>query len=253
MATMTGNHPYGTPCWIDIGVPDVRRAVEFYAAVFGWEVNEGPPEAGGYSMCLVDGRRVAAIAPADDSGGGAYWWNVYFASDDVDASAKRIAEAGGTMVMPPMDVMGQGRMAMAKDPSGAQFGLWRGLAHIGAELVREPGAMSWAELSAPDSGTARAFYAAVLDRPVRDMEVPGFDYATVKAGDADAAGIWGTPGERARWTVYFSVDDTDAAVARVQAAGGSVIRAPEDSPYGRFAIVADPFDADFALLRLPEQ
>jgi uncharacterized protein len=253
MTKMTENHPYGTPCWVDIGVPDIRRAIEFYGAVFGWDITEGPAESGHYSMCRVDGRQVAAIALTQDPGSEAYWWNVYFASDDVDASAKRVVEAGGTIVMPPMDVMGQGWMAMAKDPSGAQFGLWRGLAHIGAELVAEPGAMCWAELTTPDSGSARAFYAAALDRPVRDMEVPGFDYATVKAGDADVAGIWGNPGERARWTAYFSVDDTDAAVARAEAAGGGVIRSPEDSPYGRFAIVADPFGADFAVLRLPDK
>jgi uncharacterized protein len=249
MTKMTENHPYGSPCWVDIGVPDLQRAIDFYGAVFGWEINEGPAEAGHYSMCLAGGLRVAAIG---DAQGESYWWNVYFASDDVDAAAKRIVDAGGTMVMPPMDAMGQGWMAMAKDPSGAQFGLWRGLAHIGAERVREPGALCWAELSTPDSATARAFYATALDRPVRDMEVPGFDYATVKADDADVAGIWGTAVERAHWTAYFAVDDTDAAVGRAEAAGGSVVRPPEDSPYGRFARLADPFGADFAVLRLPD-
>jgi predicted enzyme related to lactoylglutathione lyase len=55
------------------------------------------------------------------------------------------------------------------------------------------------------------------------------------------------PGEPARRTIYFAVDDADAAVARATAAGGSVVREAQDSPYGRFAIVADPFGAALAV------
>jgi predicted enzyme related to lactoylglutathione lyase len=252
MTKLTANHPNGSPCWVDIGVPDLRRAIDFYTALFGWEVNEGPAEYGGYSMCLVDGAPVAAIAPVMHENATSYWWNVYFATDDLDATVKLIGENGGQIVMEPMDVMGQGRMAMAKDPSGAQFGLWQGQAHTGAQIIREPDSMCWSELSTPDSAGSRAFYAAILERPVEDMGMPGFDYATVKVGEESVAGIWGVPGEDARWTPYFAVDGTDAAVARVTAAGGTIVREAQDSPYGRFAILADPYGAVFAVMELPE-
>lgn len=251
MTRLTTTHPNGSPCWADIGVPDLRRAIDFYTALFGWEITEGPPETGHYSMCLVDGLPVAAISRTQDPDTTSYWWNVYFATDDLDASVKRIIDAGGTIVVPAMDVMGQGRLAIAADPAGARFGLWQGQAHTGAQVVQEPDSMCWVELSAPDGGAARAFYQAVLERPVEDMGVPGFDYATVKVGDDSVAGIWGVPGEPARWTIYFAVDDADAAVDRTTAAGGSVVRAAEDSPYGRFAIVADPVGAAFAVMKLP--
>jgi len=42
--------------------------------------------------------------------------------------------------------------------------------------------------------------------------------------------------------------DADAAVARVESLGGSVVRAPEDTPYGRLATVADPAGAQFKLV-----
>lgn len=245
---VTENHPYGTPCWLDLGVPDLRRAIDFYTALFGWEINEGPAETGHYSMCLVDGEPVAALAPSD-AGSGEHWWTVYFATDDADAAAKRITDAGGTLVTSPMDVMDQGRVVLADDPSGARFGLWQGRAHNGARLVREQDTMCWTELNTPDSAASRRFYGAVLDRPVEDMGVPDLDYATVKAGTDDVAGIWGVPGEAARWTTYFAVDDADSAVARVTAAGGSIVRKVQDSPYGRFAIVADPAGARFAVMR----
>jgi uncharacterized protein len=252
MTRLSTNHPYGSPCWVDIGVPDLRRAIDFYTALFGWEIVEGGPETGHYSMCLLDGAPVAAIMPTQDQDTTSYWWNVYFATDDVAATATLVTDNGGTVVMPPMDVMGQGRMAMATDREGAQFGLWQGQDHTGAQIVGEPDSLAWAELVTPDGGSARAFYAAVLDRPVEDMNVPDFDYATVKVGEDSVAGIWRAPGEAARWTTYFAVDDADAAVARAIAAGGRVVREPEDSPYGRFSIVADPFGATLAVLRLPE-
>jgi uncharacterized protein len=53
----------GTPCWVDLGVADAAKACAFYAALFGWEVQPGPPEAGGYTVCRKDGRQVAGIGP----------------------------------------------------------------------------------------------------------------------------------------------------------------------------------------------
>ncbi len=53
----------GTPCWVDLGVTDIAKASAFYAELFGWEAQPGPPEAGGYTVCRKDGRQVAGIGP----------------------------------------------------------------------------------------------------------------------------------------------------------------------------------------------
>jgi uncharacterized protein len=227
MTKLTANRPNGSPCWYDIGVPDLRRGIDFYTALFGWEINEGPPETGGYSMCLREGAAVAAIATSQDPGATSFSWTVYFAADDVDATAGLVADHGGTLVMPPMDVMEQGRMALADDPSGARFGLWQGRVHTGAQVTGEPDSACWTELTTPDGAASRAFYGTILQRPVEDMGVPGFDYATVKVGEDSVAGIWGVPGETARWTTYFAVDDADAAVARATARAASSCRSPK--------------------------
>ena len=63
MVTRDTAWPSGTPCWVDLGVDDIDRAVTFYAELFGWDIQPGPPEAGGYRMCLKDGRPVAGIGP----------------------------------------------------------------------------------------------------------------------------------------------------------------------------------------------
>jgi predicted enzyme related to lactoylglutathione lyase len=61
MVTRDTTWANGTPCWADLGVAEVAKAGAFYAALFDWEVRPGPPEAGGYAVCLKDGRRVAGI------------------------------------------------------------------------------------------------------------------------------------------------------------------------------------------------
>jgi len=50
---------------------------------------------------------------------------VYFASDDIDATAARTGELGGRVLLPPMAVPG-GRIAAALDPTGATFAFLEG-------------------------------------------------------------------------------------------------------------------------------
>lgn len=69
---MSTNQPDGTPTWVDIGVPDLDRALEFYRGVFGWEFNVGPAEAGHYTMCLLRDRPVAAITGQHEESAGVW-------------------------------------------------------------------------------------------------------------------------------------------------------------------------------------
>ena len=52
------------------------------------------------------------------------------------------------------------------------------------------------------------------------------------------------------WLVYFAVDDTDAAVAKITELGGSVMMQPMDIDAGRFAVVGDTAGAAFAVIKL---
>ena len=46
MSHVEKNQPEGTPTWIDLGIPDLDQAMDFYRALFGWEYEVGPAEAG---------------------------------------------------------------------------------------------------------------------------------------------------------------------------------------------------------------
>lgn len=250
MSYVTTNQPDGTPTWIDLGVPDLDRAMEFYGALFGWDFQVGPAEAGHYTTCLLNGRRVAAIMPNLDPDATSFWWNVYLATADCDGTAQRIIDAGGIILAPPMDVLDQGRMAIARDPVGAQFGLWQGRAHIGAEIVNEPGSLVRNDLVTADPEPARAFYAAVFDFTLeRNEDLPDFNFTFLRRPDGhEVGGIFGSAGAgSASWATTFEVADTDAAVAQARQAGGTP-GDPEDMIYGRIATVTDPFGAEFSVI-----
>ena len=52
-------------------------------------------------------------------------------------------------------------------------------------------------------------------------------------------------GGPARWSVTFAVDDVDAITARARELGGSVLAEPQNAPWVRFAVLADPAGASF--------
>ncbi len=247
MSRIDTPQPLGTPTWIDLGIPDLDRAMEFYGAVFGWDFQVGSEEMGRYTMCRLDGRAVAAIMPNVDPDPTDFWWQVYLATDDCDATAKRVLDAGGRLVQPPDDVPGQGRMAVAVDPVGAQFGLWEARSFVGAELVNQPGTLLRNDLTTPTPGPAREFYAAVFDFTLDgNPDLPGLDFTFLRRPDGhEVGGIAGDPSAgSSRWGTLFEVADTDATVAAARASGGSATD-PKDFVYGRIASVTDPFGTTF--------
>ncbi len=256
MVTRDSAWPSGTPCWVDLGVDDIARAAAFYSTLFGWDIQPGPPEAGGYSMCLKAGHAVAGIGPKQGPPGTPPAWTVYLASDDVDQTAGKITGAGGQVLVAPMDVMDVGRMAVAADPAGAVFGVWQARSHTGMGLANEPGSVCWNENFSRDMDGNQVFYHAVFGYEYGDMSTADFRYATLKLDGREVGGIGdlgegSRPGPPAYWSTYFAVEDTDAAVATVTAVGGSVLREPWDTPYGRMAAVSDDQGAAFSLMSAP--
>jgi len=245
--------PAGTPCWVDVSVDDIAKAIEFYQALFGWDIVVGGPEIGGYSIARKDGRIVAAIGPKMGPAESPSAWMVYVATDDADATAAKVKGAGGQLLAEPMDVMSEGRMAIAMDTAGAPFGLWQGANTTGIGLANEPGSLSWNEQMSRDWDASKAFYQAVFGYQYQDMSAEGFKYATLMVDGHEVGGIGeypeGTPAEMpAAWSAYFQVTDTDAAVAKVVELGGRVVQPSNDTPYGRIAVVADNHGAVFFLI-----
>ena len=251
MPTRDTPWPNGTPCWVDYGAADLDAAKAFYTAVLGWQYTGGEPEYGGYLTAVVKDLPAAGMGPQQDPSDPPRW-TTYFATDDAEATAARIRDAGGTVIVEPMDVGPMGRMVIALDPRGNPFGLWQAGQHTGARIHGEPGALVWNEAMVDDAAAEREFYAAVFGFTYDKVEGGGedFDYTTFSTGGDPLGGLGASSPELPKgWLTCFSVASTDEAVATVEANGGKVIMAPMDTPWGRFAVVEDAWGAPFEVMQ----
>lgn len=244
----------GTPCWVDLTSPDVTAAAEFYTALFDWTIEEPTAEAGGYRMCSLRGRPVAALNPQLREGMPPMW-TTYVSVADADATTNLVRKAGGRVFGEPMDIFDAGRMAVFADTSGAAFSVWQPKRHVGAELVNETGTVCWNELNTRQPEQAKEFYRAVFNWGAESHEMGPATYTEWKVGDRTVAGM--TPMDErwpadvpAHWLVYFAVDDADATAAAVTTRNGIVHCPPIDVPPGRFTILADPLGAVFGAIKL---
>jgi hypothetical protein len=246
----------GTFCWADLGTPDADAAKRFYTALFGWSAEDRPMGPGAfYTMLTLSGRAVAALYPQDPAPGiGAPHWLSYISVDSAHDTARRTKELGGTVVVEPFDVLDVGRMALVQDGTGAVVALWQPRRHAGAGVIGETGAMCWNELATTDTARAETFYTALLGWSFDTREMGGIRYTTFARDGTPCCGMLAIDTSRGpippHWLVYFAVDDCDGQVALVQSLGGTVRVPPADVPgVGRFAVVADPQGATFAIIQ----
>lgn len=245
----------GTPCWVDLGTPDIDAAAAFYGGLFGWSVEEGEnaEQTGGYRQAMLRSKPVAGVMPLMQEGQPPAW-STYVSVADADATAAKVREAGGTVLAEPMDVMELGRMAVFADPAGAVFGIWQPGTFVGAEVISEPNAVIWNELNTRDTAGAREFYGAVFGWGFDEREFETGMYTSLRNGEDTAGGMIDitrrVPDEvPAHWLVYFAVEDTDATLEKAKGAGGEAVFGPQDiSEVGRIAVLKDPFGAVFALI-----
>lgn len=253
--------PEGAPCWVDAMFTDVEGAKTFYADVLGWTFGEASTEYGNYTQAYSDGKAVAAVVPPMPGGDTHSQWCLYFASPDAAATAEKVKAAGGELLMEPMQVGTFGTMAIAKEPSGAVFGVWQPGDHKGFEKIGESGAYAWAEVFTREPAAADAFLPKVFPYESQQMEagddpeMAGMDFKVFSVGGKDNVVLGRMkmdedfpPHVPPYIQVYFGVPDCDEAVAKTQAHGGKLHFGPMDSPFGRFAAVTDPQGAAFAVI-----
>jgi hypothetical protein len=270
---------HGVPCWIDSGRQTPESAVEFYGKLFGWEFTDIAPAEmpGQYLIARVDEKKVAAIGVAEGNPANPTW-NTYIQVEDADASAKAIAEAGGTVTMEPVDAGEAGRMGFFADPAGAEFAVWQPGQLKGAELVNSPGSWNSSDLHTTDVQGAETFYRSVFGWETDLLEfgdfrswlfrLPGYgdflerfdpEIRTRQAawsapdGFEDAVGwmmeLNGQPGRvgSPRFAITFTVADTDATARLCEELGGKVLQPPITLGPVREAVLADPEGAVFRI------
>lgn len=252
----------GQICWLELQASNDRHALPFYEQLFGWthEVDPSPGTAGDYHRLYCRGEAIGGLFRLATATGERPGWQVYFATDDAEATAARARAAGGEVLYGPLAVGDAGRLVTMREPSGAVVSAWEAGTHRGITTERGHGAFAWAELNSRSLTEAEAFFEAVAGWTFADSAngTAAFPYREFAVGGEPAQGgalqmteEWGDL--PSHWMVYFEVDDTDAAVARARTLGGSVCFEPFTiGGVGRAAILADPTGAAFFVIRMAE-
>lgn len=245
--------PNGAPTWADLWTSDVDGARRFYGGLFGWESTDPQPEFGGYFTFLRTGVQVAGAMGDMGDMKADNRWKVYFATDDADATLEVASKEGAEVVSGAMAVAELGVQSVLVDPTGAVFGTWQPGSFGGFTVLEEPGAPNWFELSTRDHDRAAAFYSTVFGWEAEEgigSDQPKYtlfrsaDRGQRVAGIMDASGFL-PEGAPPSWSVYWQVEDVDAAVATVEQLGGGGVMRGQPSPYGTIAVVTDPTGAEF--------
>jgi predicted enzyme related to lactoylglutathione lyase len=244
------------PAWVDLGSQDAAASRDFYAKLFGWDVEVNPdPMYGGYAIAKIAGKDAAGIGPAMDPNAPTTW-SLYIATDDIDELARTVAGSGGKVAMTPFDVGDQGKMAVFQDPTGAYISAWQGTRMGGFETTA-PNSFGWAELNTRGVDKAIKFYERIFGWTTKKSQM-GEDQPDYNEFQVDGTSIAGavdmgpdSPSQvPSGWQVYFSVPDVDAAFRKSLELGARELFAPEEFPGGRFAIVEDPQGASIGLLKM---
>ena len=211
-------------------------------------------------MLNKNGKNAAALfqmTPDMAKQGMVTCWNAYVTVSDADATAARVAELGGTVLMGPMDVFDAGRMLVLQDTTGAVLSAWQPKENIGAEVMSEPGAFTWCELYTPDTDAAAAFYEGLFGWTRKVHQMPHGEYTEFQSGGKAVGGMlairpeWGEVPPN--WTVYFVVESIGPALEQVKELGGSVRTLAQIIPtVGTFALVSDPQHGYFMLIELDQ-
>ncbi len=245
--------------WYELLTSDIDAATSFYSTVVGWNIADSGMPGMDYRILhagdAVVGGMMTIPAPAAAMGMPPMWLG-YVRVEDVDATIAGILAAGGSVRMPATDIPGVGRVATIADPFGAAIYIMKPAMEQGDSTAfahRQPGHIGWNELHTSDWPAALSFYSAHFGwGKSSEMDMgPMGSYLLFNTDGGDAVGgMANIPGiARPYWLYYFVVEELDAAIARVQAAGGQVLVGPHPVPTGDWIVqCVDPQGAKFALV-----
>jgi uncharacterized protein len=146
-----------------------------------------------------------------------------------------------------------GVMSAATDPSWAVFRLWQPLEAGGYELMAEPGAPAWHQLTTRDYPAAIGFYSNILGwhtQPATERDETRYTTAIFDGQQLLSVtdGAKTLPeGAQSHWSVFFGTENIEKSLQAITKAGGTVLQPAQDTPYGRAATASDPAGATFGL------
>jgi hypothetical protein len=111
--------------YVELQTPDLGRAKEFYASLFGWQIEDvGTSPRQPYAMIRPGAGTGGGIMqqPASD---GPSQWTAYVSVDDIRAATEQARALGADVLTEPTEMKNTGWLAIIRDPAGAVLGLWQ--------------------------------------------------------------------------------------------------------------------------------
>ena len=244
---------HGLPCWYELTSADPDASATFYAGLFGWTWADADMPGMDYRLAKLDGASIAGMMNAEP--GQPLAWLIYYAVDNCDATVALASALGSHVLVPPADIPGTGRFSIFLDPQGAAVGILQPLpmgdgSSGGAFDQQKAGHGNWHELLCPDPTAALDFYGKLFGWTLaRAVEMgPDMTYHVFKRGDLDIGGMFA--GDKAlMWKPYFGTLSAKAAMDKIVATGGTVLRGLDEVPGGIFTVqLKDPSGALLAVV-----
>jgi predicted enzyme related to lactoylglutathione lyase len=236
--------------------PDLAVARRFYGGLLGWTFRDLQLGRTGYVEASADGHPVAGLIQRERPAGDRLQpaWLTFISVRDVDAARAVAVEKGARVLFEPRDVPGRGRQAVLADPQGAVFAVLASSAGDPPDELPELGEWIWSSLSTVDPDADAAFYQALFDYQVFELQADaGAQHLLLASDDLARASVSTLPVEarqaHPRWLSYVRVEDVAWKAALAVSLGGRVLVEPRlDRHGGKVAVVADPLGAPFGLL-----
>jgi uncharacterized glyoxalase superfamily protein PhnB len=223
---------HGDVGYVSVWTPDADRAAAFYGHVLGWTYDPSTRQ-------VTNTKQRIGLFSVDSAQG----MLCCYAVADLQGARQAILDGGGTVgVQQQFDF---GTVLDATDAAGISFAVFEPLPGTPRPELNGsgPGEVSYITYQVPDSTAFKAFYSRVLYwtfRPGRIQDGWQVEQTHPMAGVAG--------GSASAVTVpMWMVDDVEAAVERVRAAGGTVIDEPSQQAYGKSALCTDDQGTRFYL------
>jgi predicted enzyme related to lactoylglutathione lyase len=248
---------HGRFVWHELMTTDLKAATAFYAKVVGWGMRDASMPGMSYTLLTTGETSLGGLTTLPEEAkrmGAQPRWLGYVAVNDVDATAQRVAQLGGTIHLPPSDIPDIGRFSVVADPQTATFAVikWLEPGQMQLDELDKPGRVGWHELLAADGEKAFPFYSELFHWRKAEAEIdPAGAYQPFSAGEQTIGGMFTKPAAVSMpfWLYYFNTVDIAAAVENVKTLGGKILEGPvEVSGGSRVARCEDPQGAMFALI-----
>jgi uncharacterized protein len=240
--------------WYELLTTDMAAATKFYCDVVGWSALPSSTSRVPYTLFKAGHSDTAGLLELPPEGlkiGARPRWMGYVGVSDVHAAADGIKRLGGAVYVSPTDA-NIGRISVVSDSDGALFALI-GQPQVAVQQPADSGKLGrfgWNELFATDLQKQSRFYRELFAWQRNDTEDRFANaYLTFSAGGQVVAGaLKNSDPSPPFWLFYINVEDIDAAVERVSAAGGRAGYNDSELPDGiRIAYCSDPQGATFAI------